>query len=96
MIATIAKQYPVVAGKLQVRRKYKIKDNGAIKSWWFLQCMRREEELLSDLEQGWDCVLFQTQWKLENCFKVVEASSHGEEISESQHLSSHPTPPHQT
>ena len=50
--------------------------------------LQRAEEHLSHLEQGCDCVLFQTQWKLERCFKVVEKSSHGAEISESQKLSS--------
>ena len=83
---TIAKLYPAVAGKLQVRQKCRSNDNNGIKCWWFL--LRGEEEHLSDLEQGWDYVLFQTQWKLEKCFKVVEPTSQSEEISESQQISS--------
>ena len=82
---TIARLCSPIAGKLQIHRKYKTNDNGRIKSWWFLPW--GEEEYLSKLEQGWDCVLLQTQWNLEKCFKVVEASSCGAEISESRQLS---------
>ena len=86
--STIAELCPAVADKLQAHRKYEINDIVGIKSWWFLYCIERKSMHLSDLEQGCDCVLFQTQWKLEKCFKVVEAAYHGVEISESEQLSS--------
>ena len=41
---TIAQLCPTVAGKLQLRRKYKTSENGHVKRWWFL--IRGEEEAL--------------------------------------------------
>lgn len=67
MASTIARLCPTVAEKLQVRRKYKISQDGKIVRWWFL--IRGDEQVLVDLEGKWDSIALQTSWKLENCYK---------------------------
>ena len=53
---TIEQLYPTVAGKLQLRRKYKTSEN--VKRWWFL--IRGEEEAIIELQQMWDRISTQT------------------------------------
>ena len=65
MATTIAQLCPTLAGKLQLRRKYKTNDNGHVKRWWFL--IRDAEEVLLELQQMWDCISAQTSWRLEEC-----------------------------
>ena len=64
---TIALLCPTVAGKLQLRRKFKkTNDNGCVTRWWFL--IRGEEDVLVELQQIWECVSIQTSlWRLEEC-----------------------------
>ena len=62
---TIAQLCPSVAGKLQLRRKFKTNDNGRIIRWWFL--IRGEEDVLVELQQIWKRVSIQTSWRLEEC-----------------------------
>lgn len=67
---TIAQLCPSVAGKLQLRRKFKTNDNGRVTRWWFL--IRGEEEVLIELKQIWERVSIQTSWRLEECFVYRE------------------------
>ena len=46
---SIAQLCPTVAGKLQLRRKFKTNDNGRITRWWFL--IQGEEGVLVELQQ---------------------------------------------
>ena len=62
---TIAQLCPTVAGKLQLRRKFKTNDNGRITRSSFL--IRGEEDVLVELQQIWECVSIQTSWRLEEC-----------------------------
>ena len=61
--ATIVRIFPDVAGKIQLRRKYKTNDSGRTTRWWFI--IRGEEMTLTKLEEG---IFNQTAWTLEYCF----------------------------
>lgn len=76
---TIATLCPNVAGKLQLRRKFKTNDSGHTKRWWFL--IREEEDVLVELQQIWDRVSTQTSWRLEECLKYKEATSEPSNIA---------------
>ena len=65
--STIAQLCPTIAGKLQLRRKFKNNDNGRVIRWWFL--IRGEEDVLTELQHAWDRVSTQTSWRLEDCLR---------------------------
>ena len=63
------------AEKVEVRRKFKKRDNNEIR-WWFL--IRGEETDLQTLETQWENVENSTSWKLERCFQPVVTNSPNE------------------
>ena len=67
---TVARLLPSVAGKLQVRRKFKSLPNGRTIRWWFL--VRGDEVILQDLQKSWNAIQLHTSWKLEECVKFID------------------------
>ena len=60
-----------VVEKIEVRRKYKKRSDGRIHRWFLV---RGSEPDLQTLEQEWDKVHSQTEWKLEHCYKPLSTS----------------------
>ena len=72
LTTTIAKFIlPTLAGKVQVRRKFKSDLNGRVNRWWLL--IRGDEESLLELAGNWNTVQMQTSWKLEECVKFIDS-----------------------
>ena len=65
-VLTVLQRLTTVVESVEVRRKFKKKDNNRVQ-WWFL--IRAEEAVLQLLEQEWGAVETQTSWKLERCHK---------------------------
>lgn len=50
--------------------------DGKIKSWWFI--VHGSEEVLKELEQKWNLLHMQTNWKLEPCFMSLRCDNAGD------------------
>jgi len=87
---TIAQLCPTVAGKLQLRRKYKTSENGHVKRWWFL--IRGEEEVLIELQKTWDHISTQTSWRLEECLMYEDLPAERSEGDMANAISPTPIP----
>ena len=62
-IARLCREYD--SSRLRIRRKTKIHENNRI-SWWFI--LRDSEGSLKELENSWELIQLQTNWKIEPCF----------------------------
>ena len=71
--ATVGQICPDIAGKIQLRRKYKTNDLGRTTRWWFV--IQGDEATLTTLEEMWEGVCNQTSWRLEKCFKKIEVDN---------------------
>ena len=60
----------IASDKLQVKRKFKTSHNNNVIRWWHV--ISGEEAVLVQLEQEWEKVKLQTNWKIEPC--LINAS----------------------
>jgi len=68
-ILTALQRLSTVSDEIEVRRKFKKKNNSV--QWWFL--VRGTEATLQSLEQQWERIRVQTSWKLERCHKPASS-----------------------
>ena len=61
-VATVTSALTSVGDKLVIRHKFKTTTGNRIR-WWLV--VRGSEEDLCNLQNEWDCINFQTSWKLE-------------------------------
>ena len=66
--------------QVQVKRKYKLSDKKTVR-WWFV--VRGTEEVLTKIENEWERVSLQTNWKIEPVLRFQPAADSAE--SESQY-----------
>ena len=76
--SAILKKLAAHGDQLFVKRKTATKD-GRCERWWFV--LKEEETLLQQLEDEWEKIQIQTQWKLEHCYRLEAARSAVDQIS---------------
>ena len=68
LISTITKLTKLdIGNKLSVKRRFKEGDSTHRDRWWFL--LKADEAVLCELQNLWETVQLQTNWKLETCTK---------------------------
>ena len=66
--------------QVQVKRKYKLSDKKTVR-WWFI--VRGTEEVLTKIENEWERVSLQTNWKIEPVLRFQPATDSAESESQS-------------
>ena len=76
-ISSALKKLTTVGDQVSIKRKHRQLASGRTR-WWFV--LKGEEQVLTQLEDEWECVCLQLSWKLEPCFKpkVVKVDTHTE------------------
>ena len=70
LISTVTKlTKPDIGNKLSVKRKFEEGDSTHRVRWWFL--LKADKAVLSELENLWETVQLQTNWKLETCTNLT-------------------------
>ena len=64
--------------QVQVKRKYKLSDKKTVR-WWFV--VRGTEEVLTKIENEWERVSLQTNWKMEPVLRFQSAADSAESQS---------------